>query len=249
LSLRFLDDSPRPARRRFRLDPLVPQLLRKALAPVLQVRLGSLQPGQIEPLRFHCQVHVRMVGVIMQRQKVLMVVAEGILGKASVTPPPARIADNLIHLNKAFASDRLEDIFEMLEADDAEAPALTVSAIHDDAGYRRVRSTLARQYDIGEADPNIQVNGANLKGNRKLFLEHRMHRGVPLHAQLRAQVMPHIERLWGYEVALDALASLPPDVRLLVAGGARVEGERPYLERLRETIAARALDKELPPQS
>jgi len=92
-------------------------------------------------------------------------------------------------------------------ADEAEAPALTVSAIHDDAGYRRVRSTLARQYDIGESDPNIQVAGANLKGNRKLFLEHRMHRGVPLNAQLKAQVMPHIERLWGYEVTLEENAA------------------------------------------
>jgi stage V sporulation protein R len=91
-------------------------------------------------------------------------------------------------------------------ADDAEAPVVTVSAIHDEAGYRRVRSTLARTYDIGEADPNIQVTGANLKGNRKLFLEHRMHRSVPLHAGLKAQVMPHIERLWGHDVALEEVA-------------------------------------------
>ena len=90
--------------------------------------------------------------------------------------------------------------------DEAEAPVVTVSAIHDEAGYRRVRSTLARQYDIGESDPNIQVTGANLKGNRKLFLEHGMHRGVPLNAQLKAQVLPHIERLWGHEVALEEVA-------------------------------------------
>jgi len=45
---------------------------------------------------------------------------EGILGKASVTPPPARIADNLVHLNKAFASDRFEEILEALEADESE---------------------------------------------------------------------------------------------------------------------------------
>jgi enoyl-CoA hydratase/carnithine racemase len=45
---------------------------------------------------------------------------EGILGKASVTPPAARIADNLVHLNKAFASDRLEEILEALEADESE---------------------------------------------------------------------------------------------------------------------------------
>ena len=92
-------------------------------------------------------------------------------------------------------------------ADSAEAPVLTVSAIHDEIGYRKLRSTLARQYDIGVSDPNIQVTGANLKGNRKLFLEHRMHRGVPLNASLKAQVLPHIERLWGYEVSLEEVPS------------------------------------------
>lgn len=46
----------------------------------------------------------------------------------------------------------------------------------------------------------------------------------------------------GYEVTLDALEALPQDVRLLIAGGARVESERPYLERLRETISSRGLE-------
>ena len=106
-----------------------------------------------------------------------------------------------------FLSPKLMRDFKLFAlADDAEAPMLTVSAIHDEAGYRRVRSTLARQYDVGESDPNIQVVGANLKGNRKLFLEHRMHRGVPLNAALRAQMMPHIERLWGHDVTMEETA-------------------------------------------
>jgi enoyl-CoA hydratase len=42
---------------------------------------------------------------------------EGILGAASVTPPEARIAANLLPINKAFASDRFEDIVAALEAD------------------------------------------------------------------------------------------------------------------------------------
>ena len=91
-------------------------------------------------------------------------------------------------------------------ADAAEAPALTVSAIHNEGGYRRVRSILARQYDIGAADPNIQVMGANLKGDRKLFLAHRMHRGVPLNITQRDMVLPHIERLWGHEVELEEVS-------------------------------------------
>jgi len=112
------------------------------------------------------------------------------------------------HINIAiFGRGLLKQLTTRLYfADQAEATVLNVSAIHDEAGYRRVRSTLARQYDISEADPNIQVTGANLKGNRKLFLEHRMHRGVPLHAQLRSQVTTHIERLWGHDVALEEIA-------------------------------------------
>jgi stage V sporulation protein R len=91
-------------------------------------------------------------------------------------------------------------------SDEADSSVVTVSAIHDQMGYRRVRSALARQYDLGESDPNIQVIGANLKGNRELFLQHRVHRGVPLNVQLKTQTMPHIERLWGHHVVLDEVA-------------------------------------------
>jgi enoyl-CoA hydratase len=45
---------------------------------------------------------------------------ESILAKASVTPPPARILDNLQRIDRLFASDRLEDILARLEADGSE---------------------------------------------------------------------------------------------------------------------------------
>ena len=89
------------------------------------------------------------------------------------------------------------------KADDA---AYRVSAIHNETGYRRVRAMLARQYDVGIGDPNIQVVGANLKGNRTLQLEHRMHRGVPLHHATKELVVQHIENLWGHEVTLEERA-------------------------------------------
>jgi spore cortex formation protein SpoVR/YcgB (stage V sporulation) len=91
-------------------------------------------------------------------------------------------------------------------ADQSDSPTITVSAIHNETGYRRVRSTLARQYDVGIVDPNIQVTSANLRGDRKLYVVHRMHRGVPLHAHTRDQVLPHLERLWGYDVVLEEVA-------------------------------------------
>ncbi len=42
---------------------------------------------------------------------------EGILGQAGVTPPPAKLADNLVQINKTFASNRLEEVIAALEAD------------------------------------------------------------------------------------------------------------------------------------
>lgn len=45
----------------------------------------------------------------------------------------------------------------------------------------------------------------------------------------------------GYDTALAALASLPPAVKLLIAGGSRVEREAGYLEELRHEIDRRGL--------
>ena len=87
--------------------------------------------------------------------------------------------------------------------DGANDPVYTVSAIHDETGYRRVRTALARQYDVGTADPNIQVDGADLKRSRKLRLEHCAHRGIPLHQASKDVILAHIERLWGHEVTLE----------------------------------------------
>jgi stage V sporulation protein R len=102
-----------------------------------------------------------------------------------------------------FLSPKLMRQFRLFELHDRAADSTyKVAAIHDEQGYRRVRSTLARQYDVGVADANIQVAGANLQSDRKLHLTHRVHRGIPLHEATREQVLAHLERLWGHEVAL-----------------------------------------------
>jgi stage V sporulation protein R len=59
--------------------------------------------------------------------------------------------------------------------DDEKQEELEVSAIHDDSGYRRVRESLARQYDLGSREPNIQVWNVNLRGDRSLTLRHFQH--------------------------------------------------------------------------
>jgi spore cortex formation protein SpoVR/YcgB (stage V sporulation) len=103
-----------------------------------------------------------------------------------------------------FLSPRLIRGFRLFALHDkAEAAAYRVAAIHDEQGYRRLRSALARQYDVGVTDPNIQVTGADLSGDRTLRLTHLKHRGVPLHEPTRGHVCAHVERLWGHEVILE----------------------------------------------
>jgi spore cortex formation protein SpoVR/YcgB (stage V sporulation) len=92
-------------------------------------------------------------------------------------------------------------------ADRAEEPHYHVDAIHDERGYDRVRRALARQYDPGHRDPNIQVTGVDLKGNRRLDLTHRLNNEVPLTEQDALAVLGYIADLWGYDVLLHGVDS------------------------------------------
>ncbi|HEX3431363.1 MAG TPA: SpoVR family protein [Rhizomicrobium sp.] len=130
-------------------------------------------------------------------------------------PEFAGSGDYMAVLRNAWANYRDESFIEQFMSpkvmrdfrlfllhDRSDAANYRVMAIHDEQGYRRMRSALARQYDVGAADANIQVAGANLQGDRKLHLEHKMHNGVPLHEATRELVTAHLERLWGHEVVL-----------------------------------------------
>ncbi|HWA90156.1 MAG TPA: SpoVR family protein [Rhizomicrobium sp.] len=105
-----------------------------------------------------------------------------------------------------FLSPKLMRDFRFFSLfDKCDDGAYRVSAIHNERGYREVRRNLARQYDTS-GDPNIQVVGADMKGNRTLVLEHRMNRGVPLHNAAKELVLAHVELLWGHEVKLEEAA-------------------------------------------
>ena len=65
-----------------------------------------------------------------------------------------------------------------------------------------MRRILARNYDVGVADPNIQIVDVDLRGDRHLRLEHSVRDGVPLSEKSRDEVLKHIRVLWGYEVGL-----------------------------------------------
>jgi stage V sporulation protein R len=88
--------------------------------------------------------------------------------------------------------------------DDENDDELEVSAIHDAAGYRRVREALSRQYDLGSREPNIQVWNVNVRGDRALTLRHTQHNSRPLDDSAR-EVLRHVVRLWGFPVHLESV--------------------------------------------
>ncbi len=90
--------------------------------------------------------------------------------------------------------------------DDEKASEYEVSAIHDELGYRALRETLSRQYDLGSREPNIQVWSVNLRGDRSLTLRHTQHNDRPLHDSTR-EVLKHVARLWGFPVHMESVNS------------------------------------------
>jgi len=86
--------------------------------------------------------------------------------------------------------------------DDDDQPHLQVGAIHDDAGYRLLRNTLAEQYGLGEREPNIQVVNVDVRGDRSLTLRHYRHDRRPL-APMYQEVLRHLAYLWGFTVRLE----------------------------------------------
>src|SRR3981081_2070858 len=57
-----------------------------------------------------------------------------------------------------YLSPALIRKFRLFEVtDDSKESSMRVDAIHDEIGYRRVRSALSRQYDLARREPHIQV--------------------------------------------------------------------------------------------
>jgi stage V sporulation protein R len=103
-----------------------------------------------------------------------------------------------------FLSPRSMRRFRMfhLRDDPKESAGIRVDAIHDERGYRRVRSELARQYDVGFIDPNIEVVDVDLEGDRRLMLRHAVVKGAQLNEVDAKRVLQHLADLWSYDVSL-----------------------------------------------
>ncbi len=104
-----------------------------------------------------------------------------------------------------YLSPRMMREFRLFSVvDDATQKELEVAAIHDDAGYRRVREALSRQYDLSSREPNIQVWNVNARGDRSLTVRHTRHNDRPLDNGAE-EVVKHVARLWGFRVRLESV--------------------------------------------
>jgi stage V sporulation protein R len=102
-----------------------------------------------------------------------------------------------------FLSPKVMRDFRMFRLlDDAAEPTLLVDAIHDDEGYRAIRRSLARSYDPGLSDADVQVVDVDLSGDRRLLLEHRTSPGQLLSKKDADATLRHLAVLWGYDVRL-----------------------------------------------
>ncbi|KZD25276.1 SpoVR family protein [Tardiphaga robiniae] len=103
-----------------------------------------------------------------------------------------------------FLSPRLMRHMRMfhLHDDPAVSEGIRVDAIHDERGYRRVRRVLARQYDVGLIDANVEVVDVDLAGDRRLMLKHSVLNGALLNEADAKRVLQHLADLWSYDVSL-----------------------------------------------
>ena len=103
-----------------------------------------------------------------------------------------------------YLSPRLMREFRLFAiADHEHDEMLRVDSIHDEPGYRRVRTLLAQQHAQEDRVPDVQVVRYDRDGDRSLTLRYARRRGQPL-TRAAAQVVAHLRRLWGFAVRLES---------------------------------------------
>jgi stage V sporulation protein R len=103
-----------------------------------------------------------------------------------------------------FLSPRLKRHLRFFAVcDDDQQPALKVTAIHNNEGYRQVRKVLAEQHDISLQDPIIEVVDVDRRGDRGLTLRHVANRRRQLHTADANKVLLYTTQLWGFPVELE----------------------------------------------
>jgi stage V sporulation protein R len=103
---------------------------------------------------------------------------------------------------RQFLSPALIRKMKFFDLRDDSKSDLVVEAIHNERGYRAIRTKLANQFDVVQNEPEIEVVDVDLDGDRRLMLHHRVYSGVLTNEKDTGAVLQHLADLWGYEVTL-----------------------------------------------
>ncbi len=88
--------------------------------------------------------------------------------------------------------------------DDDSQSDMMVDAIHDEAGYQKIRDTLSAQYNIGNLEPDIQVVDVDLMNSRALTLRHTQYHRRPL-GKTTVEMLKYVYQLWQFPVKLESV--------------------------------------------
>jgi stage V sporulation protein R len=80
-----------------------------------------------------------------------------------------------------------------------------VTAIHNEAGYRKVRETLSASYDMGLKFPQIDIVKYDYRGKRSLTLRHKIYNDQPLDEKHANEVLKHMYRYWQHPVIIESV--------------------------------------------
>jgi stage V sporulation protein R len=107
---------------------------------------------------------------------------------------------------RQFLTPKVMRDFHMFSiVDDESDDMLECSAIHNTAGYKRIRTALADQYTLANNEPNIQVYNVDRAGDRSLTLRHFVHNDIPLAEQDTFECMKHLRTLWEFDVNMESV--------------------------------------------
>ncbi|MDH4395430.1 MAG: SpoVR family protein [Limnobacter sp.] len=105
---------------------------------------------------------------------------------------------------RQFLSPKVIRDFRLFAIADHQSESdLIIDSIHNDEGYRRIRTLLANQYSREFLVPDIQVSSYARLTDRSLTLTHISRSGRPLDSDEAEKTLAHVERLWGFPVHLE----------------------------------------------
>jgi len=86
--------------------------------------------------------------------------------------------------------------------DDSEVSYVLVDSIHNEVGYRAIRENLAKQYNLSNLEPNIQIYDVQVDGDRSMTLRYYPHQSIPL-GDSTEQMLKHLHSVWGFDIKLE----------------------------------------------